>query len=205
MYIHDSYIDAGRGLPKRERERYYTALIVFVQYGEEPNLSNAAAAIFTAIRPAMELSKKRAKAGSKGGLQRAKSQAKGDFACKQNPSKNEASHVAKDEFASAIDIYIPTTNNINTTTNTTSNVTVAGTRPVKHRHGTHGNVLLTDDELEKLESRFPDDWRRRIDDLSHYIGSTGKSYKSHYMTILNWARKEEPKEVSLDDYWRKYD
>jgi hypothetical protein len=59
----------------------------------------------------------------------------------------------------------------------------------KHRHGTNANVLLTDEELSKLQSRFAD-WPKRIDDLSFYLSSTGKSYKSHYMTLLNWARKD---------------
>ena len=59
----------------------------------------------------------------------------------------------------------------------------------KHAYGETGNVLLTDSELEKLKAKFPDDWKERIDNLGYYIGSTGKSYKSHYLTILNWDRK----------------
>ena len=30
----------------------------------------------------------------------------------------------------------------------------------------------------------------RIENLSSYIESTGKSYKNHLATIRNWARKE---------------
>ena len=59
----------------------------------------------------------------------------------------------------------------------------------KHRHGANSNVLLTDEELDRLRERFPD-WSKRVDDLSFYLSSTGKSYKSHYMTLLNWARKD---------------
>lgn len=65
-------------------------------------------------------------------------------------------------------------------------------RPQKHKHGENGNVLLTDDELAKLKERFPD-WSERIDNLSWYLSSTGKSYKSHYSTILNWARRDGAK------------
>lgn len=60
----------------------------------------------------------------------------------------------------------------------------------KHQHGANKNVLLTDEEFEKLKAQFAD-YDKRIDNLSFYLASTGKSYKSHYMTILNWARKEE--------------
>ena len=65
-------------------------------------------------------------------------------------------------------------------------------KPQKHKHGENGNVLLTDDELAKLKERFPD-WSERIDNLSWYLSSTGKSYKSHYSTILNWARRDGAK------------
>lgn len=62
-------------------------------------------------------------------------------------------------------------------------------KPVKHKYGEYANVLLTDDELEKLKEAFSD-WEERIERLSGYIASTGKAYKSHYATIRNWARKD---------------
>ena len=62
-------------------------------------------------------------------------------------------------------------------------------KPVRHKHGEYANVLLTDDELDKLKAEFPD-WQERIERLSSYIASTGKVYKSHYATIRNWARKD---------------
>lgn len=62
-------------------------------------------------------------------------------------------------------------------------------KPTKHKYGEYNNVLLTDDELDKLKSEYPD-WAERIEWLSSYVASTGKSYKSHYVTIRNWARKD---------------
>lgn len=62
-------------------------------------------------------------------------------------------------------------------------------KPVKHKYGEYANVLLTDDELEKMKEAFSD-WEERIERLSGYIASTGKAYKSHYATIRNWARKD---------------
>ena len=64
------------------------------------------------------------------------------------------------------------------------------TKPVKHKHGEYENVLLTDDELDKLKVEYPD-YEERIERLSSYVASTGKSYKSHYATIRNWARKDQ--------------
>lgn len=62
-------------------------------------------------------------------------------------------------------------------------------KPVKHKYGEYRNVLLTDEELAKLQEEFPD-WKDRIDRLSSYVESSGKKYKSHYATIRNWAQKD---------------
>lgn len=62
-------------------------------------------------------------------------------------------------------------------------------KPVKHKYGEYANVLLTDDELDKLKADYTD-WQDRVERLSGYIASTGKKYKSHYATIRNWARKD---------------
>lgn len=63
------------------------------------------------------------------------------------------------------------------------------TKPQKHKYGEYSNVLLTDDELQKLKTEYSD-WSERIERLSSYIASKGAKYKSHYATIRNWARKE---------------
>lgn len=68
----------------------------------------------------------------------------------------------------------------------------------KHKYGEYKNVLLTDEELEKLKTEFKD-YEDRIERLSNYVASTGKSYKSHYATIKNWARREKPKKEETDD------
>ena len=62
-------------------------------------------------------------------------------------------------------------------------------KPTKHKYGEYNNVLLTDDELQKLKTEYSD-YEECIERLSSYVASTGKSYKSHYATIRNWARKE---------------
>lgn len=63
-------------------------------------------------------------------------------------------------------------------------------KPVKHKYGEYKNVLLTDEELDKLKAEYSD-YSERIENLSSYLASTGKTYKSHYATIRNWARKEK--------------
>ena len=63
--------------------------------------------------------------------------------------------------------------------------------PARHRYGEYNNVLLSDEELAKLKEELPNSWEQYIQDLSSYMASTGKSYKSHLATIRNWARKDK--------------
>lgn len=63
-------------------------------------------------------------------------------------------------------------------------------KSAKHTLGEYGNVFLTDEELDKLKSEFPD-WEERVERLSSYIASSGKKYKNHLATIRNWARGEK--------------
>lgn len=61
----------------------------------------------------------------------------------------------------------------------------------KSTYGEFGNVRLKEEEFEKLKEKFPSDYKDRIEALSVYMRSRGKTYKDHYATILNWARKEQ--------------
>lgn len=66
-----------------------------------------------------------------------------------------------------------------------------GKKEQRHRYGVYGNVLLTDMELGKLQQEFPTDYQVRIERLSEYMASSGRSYKSHLATIRSWARREK--------------
>jgi hypothetical protein len=69
------------------------------------------------------------------------------------------------------------------------------TKPVKHKYGEYNNVLLSDEDMEKLKNEFGD-YEERIERLSSYMASSGKSYKNHLATIRNWARKDKEKQTS---------
>lgn len=60
----------------------------------------------------------------------------------------------------------------------------------KGTYGCYGNVKLSDTDLSKLKAEFPVDWQERIDRLSTYMDSSGKSYKNHLATIRTWARRD---------------
>lgn len=58
--------------------------------------------------------------------------------------------------------------------------------------GEYKNVILTDEELANLKEEFPD-WQKRIDRLSSYMASHGKTYDNHYATIKRWAKEDAEK------------
>ena len=72
----------------------------------------------------------------------------------------------------------------------------APSKPTRHKYGEYKNVLLSDEEYAKLTSEFPADYEQRIERLSGYIASTGKSYKNHLATIRNWAKRDGDKKSS---------
>lgn len=76
----------------------------------------------------------------------------------------------------------------------------------RRKYGEYSNVLLSDSDLAKLKSEFPNDWEERVERLSAYMASTGKGYKSHLATIRNWARRdsEARKKTSRNEsHWQK--
>ena len=63
------------------------------------------------------------------------------------------------------------------------------------KYGQFENVLLSIDEHNKLRERFGPSTNAHIESLSIGIKSKGYKYKSHYATILNWARRDSDTEV----------
>ena len=61
----------------------------------------------------------------------------------------------------------------------------------KNKYGQFNNVLLSENEYEKLKVKFGASLPERIERLSEGIASKGYKYKSHYAAILTWERKEK--------------
>ena len=71
----------------------------------------------------------------------------------------------------------------------------------KSAFGDFQNVFLSEKEYEKLKNQFSD-FEYKINELSEYMESTGKKYKSHYATIVSWDRKNNKKnDVSKTSFW----
>ncbi|MBR0183667.1 MAG: hypothetical protein IJQ10_00640 [Clostridia bacterium] len=67
--------------------------------------------------------------------------------------------------------------------------------------GEFGNVFLTKNEFEKLESQYPQEFEAIIDYLSSYIEMKGYKAKSHYLAIQKWVvlayREQKKREENL--------
>lgn len=64
-------------------------------------------------------------------------------------------------------------------------------KPVKHKYGSFGNVLLTDDQYTRVQEDFPLDYDERIEELSEGIELHGYKYKNHYLALRKWAKKRD--------------
>lgn len=56
--------------------------------------------------------------------------------------------------------------------------------------GRFKNVLLTQNEIDELKTKFPNDYEAKIERLSRYLESTGKTYRNHFSTLLEWLEKD---------------
>lgn len=96
--------------------------------------------------------------------------------------------------------------NTNITTYNKPDISARKKEP-RHKYGEYSNVTLSDTDLEKLKREFPNEWMEKIEQLSAYMASTGKSYKNHLATIRSWARRDSiarSKRASRNEsHWEK--
>ena len=77
-----------------------------------------------------------------------------------------------------------------------SSVDTKHTEPAKNSYGEFGNVKMTTAEFEKLvQAEGADRANALIEELSSYLASSGKRYKSHYATLLNWGRRKDKEDA----------
>lgn len=113
----------------------------------------------------------------------------------QRSCSKRASGVTHNEQTNTID-YTETTSE-------TTKESKPYSKPAKKPYGEMDNVKLTEEEYDKLKDKFPDDYEERIDKLSLYIAQKGKKYKSHYATVLSWARRDDkPNNEGKQKDWR---
>ena len=176
MVFYKSFYEALNGLPPEAFKEVMCAVIEYALYDKEPEkLDGIANMAFLLIKPQIDANNKRYKNGAKGGRPK-----------KPTVSENKTNgyEVEKPNVNDNVNV------NENENDNDLSQKDTKKTTPIKHKYGEYNNVLLSDDELEKLKTEYSD-YEERIERLSAYIASKGVKYKSHYATIRNWARKDK--------------
>jgi len=80
------------------------------------------------------------------------------------------------------------------------------TEDITNTYWTNKLVKLDSDELTKLNRMYGSQvTRNMIENLDSYIYKTGKKYKSHYLTIINWCTREwieKRKDSWICMYWQ---
>lgn len=189
----NSYYEAISELPDSDRLALYDAIVGYGIMGITPSLTGIQKSVFILIKPNIDSSIRRYESavenGGKGG---------------RPPSKKE------NNVNPSITEYKPTNNPEITEHKPSINLDyekdldseldyekdASGKKPpIRHKYGEYCNVLLSDADLEKLKTEFPSDWQQRIEKLSEYMASSGKTYKNHLATIRKWARDDKPKQA----------
>ena len=190
LKVFTDFAEVIEPLSDAERGRLFMSMLQYASTGEAGTLSGAERFVWPIAKQNIDRTKveaeRNAACGSKGG--RPKKPAETDLNRKK-PAETDLNRKKadkdKDKDKDKDNIIPPISPNGDI-------VPLEGERPRKHKYGEYKNVLLTDDEFEKLKAEYVD-YLDRIERLSSYLASTGKTYKSHYATIRNWARADAEK------------
>lgn len=220
MYI--DYDKHFQYLSKEELADLILAIWEWQRSGTEPNgLTNATMIAFSFIRQDMEQNNQkwlkekeaRSNAGKKGMQNRwnGEKNISNDNETYQsitndcndnkiNNKNNNVNFVANNEYQNITNIA----DNVNVNVN--DNVNDIKEKNIKKKFGKFLNVCLFDFEYKKLISEFgEDETNSTIDDLSTYMESSGKVYKNHYATLINFfKRNKEMKKIKPFKNTRKY-
>ena len=187
-----SYYEASKDLPREAQADFLMAICAYMFDGVEPDLQGVASAMFKLAKPTLDTSIKRASAGQAGGKSKANS--------KQTDSKPEANQKQTDGNDEAtVKRYMINDYMINDQVINDKEKINKKEKPQRHKYGQYKNVLLSDDEIEKLKTEFPLDWQDRIERVSEYVASTGKKYSNFLAVIRAWAKKDRPRIVAKND------
>lgn len=73
--------------------------------------------------------------------------------------------------------------------------------PPQNTYGEFNNVKMTTAEFEKfVQAEGSERANALIEELSSYLASSGKRYKSHYATLLNWGRRKDTEKKKVKSF-----
>ena len=173
--IHSDYEQTLKGLTNEEVGELIKALIYHTEGTEIEIISPTVKAVFPIIAGHIdrdiEYRRKSSEFGKKGGAPVGNTNAKNKGKTRVNKGNTRVEQGSDKGKQTPIPIPIPNKKNI---------------------YGVRENVLLTEEEYKKVIDAGLEEL---IDELSLYIDSKGAKYKSHYSTILAWARRRDKDKV----------
>lgn len=182
-----SYLEAMEPLTDAEKGRLFTAMLVYSKTGEVPQLSGNERFIFPMMRGQIDRDNQRYDAKRKKQAENARMRWHDKAESESHGMPPDANDAKEKEKAK-------------TKAKAKEKARDRSPNTPRHRYGEYANVLLTDEELGKLQTEFPGDWEDRIERLSGYLAQSGKSYKNHLATIRNWARKDRETQATPGNF-----
>ena len=180
--FYSSFYEALAELDDADRLEAYDAICRYSLVGEEPNVSGIVRAIFLLVRPVIDANAERRENGKKGG----------EFGTLGGrPRKNPIGVI--DENPIGVTTENPTkTPDVDVDEDIDVDIkreSVGKRKPERHKYGMYQNVLLSDDQIEKLKAEIPD-YQAYIEKVSEYVAKTGRGYKDYLAAIRSWVRRD---------------
>lgn len=197
LLYHDYAVHIAK-LSDEDAGKLFKAVFDYVEGGEIPSISPAADMAFSFI--AAQLDRDRQKYEHKCEVNAVNGRKGGRPAKRSDLSKTEKTERLSKKAKKADNDTDTDNENENDTDidNDTVKPEPHGSKPARHKYGEYKNVLLSDDEIEKLKAEIPD-YQSYIERLSGYMASSGRTYKNYLATIRNWARKDSETNRTTDD------
>lgn len=197
VVIHDDFWRAAQSMPKRQRPAFVYAICAYAFDGTEPEGSPAWLPTFEVVRDRISMSTRASERG------RMMANARWHRADAQAHARACAGDDAQAAECTCEGMMLSKSKSKSKKKESVRESAAAKPSAERRRYGTFRNVLLTDEDFERLKTTFPDDWEQRVERLSSYMASKGKRYKNHLATIMTWARMDSEKSGGAD--YAQYD
>ena len=197
--IYKSFVDAVRVLDPETQLEAYNAYYAYLFDGEDYTGDNAMVkALMLMAKPSIDKAQNRYDAavenGRKGG--RPPKPEKNQNETRTKPEQNQSKTRTKPE--QNLTVAVADTVAVNDTVTVSSNEDKK--RHPRHRFGEYGHVLLSDEELQKLETeRGKERTDAAIRKVDEYCESHGKTYKNYYLVLRKWGYEDLGPPGNMDE------
>ena len=185
--FYKSFFEALSCLDKDAKADCFDAIAQYALYGEVPDISGAAKAVFVSVKPQIDANNRRYANGCKGGKPKAN-----QSVTKPKPKRNQSVTKTEPNPNQSVTKAEPNVNvndNVNENDNDNVNENV-NENEKKYTYGENKKVSLTNREYERLVNDYGVDLTKRaIEFLDGYIVDQNYKSKSNYQAIRRWVIK----------------